>query len=161
MSKPEVNPMRDREIEELYQPARRATARHAERTLTRIVESYFDAITSHDGSVALTHPGCGRVENGTPAPAGRFLPPNVLANAPAGQAPPAGGGNDCVGGLQKFNGQMVVARRVPLIDEMVRFWESDPSCHATFVSDPVMPAKLNELAGGDAGSLKPSPAERA
>ena len=29
----------------------------------------------HDGSVALTHPGCGRAENGTPAPAGRFLPP--------------------------------------------------------------------------------------
>jgi len=80
--------------------------------LTRIVESYFDAITSHDGSVALTHPGCGRVENGTPAPAGRFLPPV----APAGQAGP-GGGNDCVGGLEKFNGQMVVARRVPLVDE--------------------------------------------
>ncbi len=87
-------------------------------TLERIVESYFDAITSHDGSVALTHPGCGRVENGSPAPAGRFLPPNTPANAPAGQKPPApGGGNDCVGGLEKFNGQMVVARRVPLIDE--------------------------------------------
>jgi hypothetical protein len=85
-------------------------------TLLRIVESYFDAITSHDGSVALTHPGCGRVENGSPAPAGRFLPPNT-ANAPSGQKPAAPGGNDCVAGLEKFNGQMVVARRVPLIDE--------------------------------------------
>ena len=54
-------------------------------TLVRIVESYFDAITSHDGSIALTHPGCGRVENGTPAPAGRFLPPVAPANPPAGQ----------------------------------------------------------------------------
>jgi hypothetical protein len=57
--------------------------------LVRIVDSYFDAITSHDGSIALTHPGCGRVENGTPAPAGQFLPP-----ANPGQTP---GGNDCVG----------------------------------------------------------------
>jgi hypothetical protein len=88
-------------------------------TLTRIVESYFDAITSHDGSVALTHQGCGRVENGTPAPAGRFLPP-VTPAAPAsgrGTGPNAPAGNDCVSGLQNFNGQMVVARRTPLVDE--------------------------------------------
>jgi len=104
-------------------------------TLTRIVESYFDAITSHDGSVALTHPGCGRVENGSPTPAGRFLPPATPAagggrgnnqagggrgNQPAGargNQPAGGGGNDCVGGLQNFSGQMVVARRMPLVDE--------------------------------------------
>jgi hypothetical protein len=93
-------------------------------TLTRIVQSYFDAITSHDGSVALTHPGCGRVENGTPAPAGRFLPPIGTTAPPAGPpagasqpGPPGGAGNDCVSGLQNFNGQMVVARRVPLVDE--------------------------------------------
>src|SRR5688572_13798672 len=109
--------------------------------LVRIVDSYFDAITSHDGSVALTHPGCGRVENGSPAPAGRFLPPNPPATPPSGQpatpppgppggapppappggapppAPPGGGNNDCVSGLQNFNGQMVVARRTPLVDE--------------------------------------------
>ncbi len=54
--------------------------------LIRIVDSYFDAITSHDGSVALTHQGCGRVENGSPAPAGAFLPP-----APRGQGPGRGG----------------------------------------------------------------------
>jgi len=86
--------------------------------LVRIVNSYFDAITSHDGSVALTHPGCGRVENGSPAPAGRFLPPNTPAAPPSGGAgPPGGGNNDCVSGLQNFNGQMVVARRIPLVDE--------------------------------------------
>ena len=85
--------------------------------LVAVVNSYFDAITSHDGSVALTHPGCGRAENGTPAPAGRFLPP---VTPPAG-APPAPAANastnDCVSGLTNFNASMVVARRIPLADE--------------------------------------------
>lgn len=91
-------------------------------TLIRIVNSYFDAITSHDGSIALTHPGCGRAENGSPAPAGRFLPPNPAANPPAAPAtPPASttppANNDCVSGLANFNLSMVVARRIPLVDE--------------------------------------------
>jgi len=95
-----------------------AAQRSDRATLVRIVESYFDAITSHDGSVALTHRGCGRVENGTPAPAGRFLPPSNRGPA-SGQAPPPGpaGDRDCVSGLENFNGQMVVARRIPLVDE--------------------------------------------
>jgi hypothetical protein len=89
--------------------------------LINVVNSYFDAITSHDGSVALTQPGCGRLENGGPAPAGRFLPPLSRAGGagPAGTAPPppGGGANDCVSGLQNFNLSMVVARRIPLVDE--------------------------------------------
>jgi len=88
--------------------------------LVAVVNSYFDAITSHDGSVALTHPGCGRAENGTPAPAGRFLPPVAPPTVPAG-APPAPAAstsaNDCVSGLANFNLSMVVARRIPLVDE--------------------------------------------
>lgn len=97
-------------------------------TLGRIVDSYFDAITSHDGSIALTHKGCGRAENGSPAPAGAFLPPGPpRANQPAAAAtaPAAGaqppqpgvGSRDCVTGLENFNLSMVVARRTPLIDE--------------------------------------------
>lgn len=86
-------------------------------TLARIVDSYFDAITSHDGSIALTHKGCGRAENGTPAPGGDFLPPDPArqtATPPAG----AGAGNrGCVDGLENFNALMVAARRIPLIDE--------------------------------------------
>ena len=81
-------------------------------SLVRIVNSYFDAITSHDTSVALTHPGCGRAENGTPAPAGRFLPP-VTPPAPGAPASTS----DCVSGLANFNLSMVVARRIPLVDE--------------------------------------------
>ncbi len=97
--------------------------RESRDTLVRIVNSYFDAITSHDTSVAMTHPGCGRVENGSPAPAGRFLPPAGRGAAPAGAPAPAGGppavnaNNDCVSGLANFNLSMVVARRIPLVDE--------------------------------------------
>ena len=98
-------------------------------TLGRIVDSYFDAITSHDGSIALVHKGCGRAENGTPAPGGDFLPPAPRrANQPAPPAPgaagvqgppqqPGVGSRDCVAGLENFNAAMVAARRMPLIDE--------------------------------------------
>jgi len=89
--------------------------------LVAVVNSYFDAITSHDGSIALTHAGCGRAENGSPTPAGKFLPPipRPATAAPAAGAPaPAGpSSNDCVGGLANFNLSMVVARRIPLVDE--------------------------------------------
>jgi hypothetical protein len=109
-------------------------------TLVRIVQSYFDAITSHDGSVALTHPGCGRVENGTPAPAGRFLPPVAPAPPPAGRGgPPGGGTNDCVSGLQNFNGQMVVARRIPLVDEEAQV----VLAYAVFIRRPGSPTPRN------------------
>jgi hypothetical protein len=93
--------------------------------LEGIITSYFDAITSHDGSVALTHPGCGRVENGSPTPAGAFLPALPRAGGAGPAAAPRAGGtgpanpaaNDCVAGLQNFSAQMVVARRIPLIDQ--------------------------------------------
>jgi hypothetical protein len=114
-------------------------------TLTRIVTSYFDAITSHDGTVALTHPGCGRVENGSPAPAGRFLPPagrgaapGAAPAAPAAGPPPAAN-NDCVSGLQNFNGQMVVARRIPLVDEEAQV----ALAFAVFIRRPGSPTPRN------------------
>jgi hypothetical protein len=95
-----------------------AAQRLSREELIGVTQSYFDAITSHDGSVALTHPGCGRAENGSPAPGGKFFPPAPRpagAGAPAG--PPPGGSNDCVGGLANFNLSMVVATRIPLVDE--------------------------------------------
>jgi hypothetical protein len=88
--------------------------------LARVVDSYFDAITSHDGSIALTHKGCGRAENGHPAPGGDFLPPAPpRGNQPGPQGPqqPGVGSRDCVTGLENFNLQLVAARRMPLIDE--------------------------------------------
>jgi hypothetical protein len=92
----EQNPPPQREVP----PEKRADRA----TLVRIVDSYYDAISSHDPSVALVHKGCGRAENGSPAPAGAFLPPGA-------------GSRDCVTGLENFNLSMVVARRTPLIDE--------------------------------------------
>lgn len=139
-------------------------------TLIRIVDSYFDAITSRDGSVALTHQGCGRVENGSPAPAGAFLPAAPRGQGPRGGGAPAGGApaapaaaggaagalaapavppgrgaqpgpgsNDCVGGLQNFNLSMVVARRVPLIDEEAQV----VLAYAVFIRRPGSPTPRN------------------
>jgi len=108
-------------------------------TLVRIVNSYFDAITSHDTSVALTHPGCGRVENGTPAPAGRFLPPATPTAPPAGRAGTAASNNDCVSGLANFNLSMVVARRIPLVDEEAQIVLG----YAVFIRRPGSPTPRN------------------
>jgi hypothetical protein len=122
-----------------------SNARTDRATLMRIVESYFDAITSHDGSVALTHPGCGRVENGSPAPAGRFLPPANAAQPPAGGqrgGVPAAGGNDCVSGLQNFSGQMAAARRLPLVDEEAQM----VLAYAVFVRRPGVATPRNVFA---------------
>jgi hypothetical protein len=103
-------------------------------TLVRIVNSYFDAITSHDTSVALTHPGCARAENGTPAPAGRFLPP-LTPPAPGAAA----SNNDCVSGLANFNLSMVVARRIPLVDEEAQVALG----YAVFIRRPGSPTPRN------------------
>ena len=120
-------------------------------TLVRIVNSYFDAITSHDGTVALTHAGCGRVENGSPAPAGRFLPPAPRGGgpgaapaatppaAPPAAPPPGPASNDCVGGLQNFNLSMVVARRIPLVDEEAQI----ALAYAVFIRRPGSPTPRN------------------
>ena len=109
----------------------------------------------HDGSVALTHAGCGRVENGSPAPAGAFLPPGAPRGqgpggggaAPAGRGAPAGpggaqpgpGSNDCVGNLQNFNLSMVVARRTPVVDEEAQV----VLAYAVFIRRPGSPTPRN------------------
>ena len=64
--------------------------------LERIVDSYFDAITSHDGSVALTHPGCC---GGPGVPA---LPPPA-PGAPGPPARAAGGRNRPAGAGEPFS----------------------------------------------------------
>ena len=108
---------------EQHPPPQRVVPRNerADRaTLGRIADSYFDAITSHDRSVALVHEGCGRAENGSPAPGGTVFPPLPRTEASAVGAPsgqPGAGSRDCMAGLETFDLSMVTARRNPLIDE--------------------------------------------
>ncbi len=69
-------------------------------TMIAIVNSYFDGITSHDGSVVLAHPGCNRYENGTRVTGRR-----------------GGTGDDCVSGFANFNLANVAGRRVAFVDD--------------------------------------------
>ena len=69
-------------------------------TMIAIVDSYFDGITSHDGTVVRAHPGCNRYENGT----------KVTGNR-------GGKDDDCVSGLGGFDLANVGGRRVSLVDD--------------------------------------------
>ncbi len=66
-----------------------------------IVNSYFDGITSHDGTVVIARDGCHRYENGR----------RVTGNRGGGAA------DDCKSGYAGFNLQNVQGRRVNLVDE--------------------------------------------
>ena len=69
-------------------------------TMLAIVNSYFDGITSHDGTVVRAHPGCNRYENGTRVTGRR-----------------GGVNDDCVSGLTNFNLANVAGRRVAFVDD--------------------------------------------
>jgi len=73
-------------------------------SLIAITNSYFDALTTHDGEVMIHEPGCIRVENGT-----------VMTNRPGRNGGPPSG--DCASGLTNFNASIVAARRYPIVDE--------------------------------------------
>lgn len=69
--------------------------------LIGITNSYFDGITTHDGSVILAHPGCSRLENGFTV---------------TGRPQPNGAASDCASGLANINVSLVAARRYPVVD---------------------------------------------
>jgi hypothetical protein len=75
-------------------------------SLIAITNSYFDGITTHDGSIIIAHPGCVRVENG-----------NTVTGRPARGAPAGSPPGDCTSGLATINIQNVAARRYPVADE--------------------------------------------
>jgi ketosteroid isomerase-like protein len=77
-----------------------AAQRLPRETMIAIVNSYFDGITSHDGTVVRAHPGCNRYENGTRVTGRR-----------------GGVNDDCVSGLANFNLANVAGRRVAFVDE--------------------------------------------
>src|SRR5262249_50688312 len=85
-----------------------------------IANSYFDGLTTHDGTVIIHEPGCSRIENGTTmtgrgrgAGAGTGTAPDG-SGAPAIQGPPSG---DCSSNLENLNVSLVAARRYPIVDE--------------------------------------------
>lgn len=83
-------------------------ARASRQMLLAITNSYFDGLTTHDGSIIMAHPGCTRTENGT-----------GMGGARGGGGGARGGGaaTDCASGLTNFNASLVAARRYPVVDE--------------------------------------------
>lgn len=73
-------------------------------SLIAVTNSYFDGLTTHDGSIIEHETGCTRVENGT-----------LMTNRPGrnGGAP----SGDCASGLENFDASIVAARRYPIVDE--------------------------------------------
>ena len=87
-------------------------ARITRESMIGVTNSYFDGITTHDGSIIQAMPGCPRLENGVTM-TGRGAAPR--GNAPP---PPAGApARDCTSGLETINIQNVAARRYPIVDE--------------------------------------------
>jgi hypothetical protein len=71
--------------------------------LIAITNSYFDGITTHDGSIIMAYPGCARTENG---------------NLVTGRAGRGGGSpSDCTSGLATINIANVAGRRYPIVDQ--------------------------------------------
>jgi hypothetical protein len=86
-------------------------ARVSRESLVAITNSYFDGITTHDGSIIMAHQGCMRVENGRTVTGRGGIA--AKGKAPGGAA----GVNDCTSNLQTINIQNVAARRYPVVDE--------------------------------------------
>jgi hypothetical protein len=85
--------------------------------LMAITNSYFDGITTHDGSIIMAHPGCTRTENGTGMGGARGARGGAAGAAGRGGQTPAQPAADCASGLSNMNAQLVAARRYPVVDE--------------------------------------------
>jgi hypothetical protein len=82
------------------------TDRLPREALIAITNSYFDGLTTHDGSIIMAHPGCSRLENG-----------RGMTGAASGRGGKNGEPNDCTSGLTNFSAALVAARRYPVVDE--------------------------------------------
>jgi hypothetical protein len=94
-------------------------SRASREMLLSVTNSYFDGITTHDGTIIMAHPGCTRTENGTAmggARGGGARGAAQAGNARGGQPAPAAA-TDCTSGLANMNLQLVAARRYPVVDE--------------------------------------------
>ena len=126
-------------------------ARVSREEMIAATNSYFDGISTHDGTIIQAVPGCPRFENGQ-IMAGRGVS-TPAAPAPAAAAPaagaPAGRGRggpppaaDCTAGLETINIQFVAARRYPLVDEEAGVVMAT----AVFIRPPGRPQRRNAFA---------------
>jgi hypothetical protein len=83
-------------------------ARMSREAMVAVTNSYFDGITTHDGSIIMASSGCPRIENGVTM-TGRGAAPRGGATAASVR--------DCTSGLETINIQNVAARRFPIVDE--------------------------------------------
>jgi len=86
-----------------------ANQRASRELLLAIANSYFDGLTTHDGSIIIAHPGCTRNENGS-----HTAGPNPNPDAAKGKA--KGPGGDCTSNLTNFSVGLISARRFPIVD---------------------------------------------
>jgi hypothetical protein len=83
--------------------------RSSREAMIAATNSYFDGITTHDGSIIMAYPGCNRTENGNTV-TGRGRAPAAAKAAPNAV-------NDCTSNLANINVELVAARRYPVVDE--------------------------------------------
>jgi hypothetical protein len=129
-------------------------ARVSREQMIAATNSYFDGITTHDGSIIQAIAGCPRFENGqtmagrgtnrTPAPPPAPAPPATPAQPSSGRGraggPPVAA--DCTAGLETINIQFVGARRYPLVDEEAGVVLAT----AVFIRPPGRPQRRNAFA---------------
>lgn len=101
--------------------------------LIAITNSYFDGITSHDGSMIMAYQDCSRLENG-----------QTVSGNPANGPAPAGvrPGSSCASGLQNFNLSNVAARRFPVVDTVAQIVLG----YAVFIRKPGSASRRNAFA---------------
>jgi hypothetical protein len=100
-------------------------ARASRELLLAITNSYFDGITSHDGSIVMADLKCDRVENGTSMGSrggGGAGGRGAAGRGGGAQAAPAAAAaqpalSSCASGFANLNVQLVAARRYPVVDE--------------------------------------------
>jgi hypothetical protein len=85
-------------------------ARMPREAMVAAANSYFDGITTHDGSIINAYQGCTRLENGVTM-TGR----GARGGRGGDATPPVV--TDCTSGLETINIQNVAARRYPIVDE--------------------------------------------
>ena len=117
-----------------------AAQRLSREELVAITNSYFDGITSHDGSIIMAHATCARLENGQSVsgdPTAKAGTPDPPPPAPGGR-----GASSCASGLQNFNLQNVAARRNPVVDTEAQI----VLAYAVFIRRPGSPSRRNAFA---------------